>query len=106
MLNHYFKINDKVNLNSSVMYQFGKVANSNIDYQNANSPDPTYYRKMPSFTAHFMRQIMENFREHLPQILKMQPKVKKPFSQSTNRLDCDLSSQSNPILIEWNNYGL
>jgi hypothetical protein len=51
MLNHYFKIND-VNLNSSVMYQFGKVANSNIDYQNANSPDPTYYRKMPSFTAH------------------------------------------------------
>jgi hypothetical protein len=49
MLNHYFKINDKVNLNSSVMYQFGKVANSNIDYQNANSPDPTYYRKMPSF---------------------------------------------------------
>jgi hypothetical protein len=25
------------------------VANSNIDYQNANSPDPTYYRKMPSF---------------------------------------------------------
>jgi hypothetical protein len=60
MLNHYFKINDKVNLNSSVMYQFGKVANSNIDYQNANSPDPTYYRKMPSFTAHFMRQIMES----------------------------------------------
>jgi hypothetical protein len=66
MLNHYFKINDKVNLNSSVMYQFGKVANSNIDYQNANSPDPTYYRKMPSFTAHFMRQIMENFRSIYP----------------------------------------
>ena len=49
MLNHYFKINDKTNLNSSVMYQFGKIANSNIDYQNANSPDPTYYRKMPSY---------------------------------------------------------
>ncbi|MDI5948536.1 carboxypeptidase-like regulatory domain-containing protein [Flavobacterium yafengii] len=49
MLNHYFKINDKTNLNSSVTYQFGKIANSNIDYQNANSPDPTYYRKMPSY---------------------------------------------------------
>ncbi|WP_317128057.1 TonB-dependent receptor [Flavobacterium chryseum] len=49
MLNHYFKINETTNLNSGVMYQFGKVGNSNIDYQNANSPDPVYYRKMPSY---------------------------------------------------------
>jgi hypothetical protein len=44
MLNHYFKINDHSNLNSSVMVQFGKIGNSNLDYQNANSPDPTYFR--------------------------------------------------------------
>ena len=49
MLNHYFKINDRTNLTSAVMYQFGKVGNSNIDYQNADSPDPTYYRKLPSY---------------------------------------------------------
>ncbi|WP_082706669.1 carboxypeptidase-like regulatory domain-containing protein [Flavobacterium sp. TAB 87] len=49
MLNHYFKINEKTQLNSAVAYQFGKIANSNIDYQNANSPDPTYYRKLPSY---------------------------------------------------------
>lgn len=49
MLNHYFKIDDKTNLNSAVMYQFGKVGNSNLDYQNADSPDPVYYRKMPSY---------------------------------------------------------
>ncbi|MRX69585.1 hypothetical protein SAMN06265349_102201 [Flavobacterium resistens] len=49
MLNHYFKIDEKTNLNSGIMYQFGKVGNSNIDYQNANSPDPVYYRKMPSY---------------------------------------------------------
>ncbi|MFH7016342.1 carboxypeptidase-like regulatory domain-containing protein [Flavobacterium sp. FlaQc-47] len=49
MLNHYFKINEKTNLNSSVMYQFGQVGNSTIDYQNANSPDPAYYRKLPSY---------------------------------------------------------
>ncbi|MBL0736090.1 carboxypeptidase-like regulatory domain-containing protein [Flavobacterium sp. GN10] len=49
MLNHYFKIDDKTNLNSAVMYQFGKVGNSNIDYQNADSPDPVYYKKMPSY---------------------------------------------------------
>ncbi|GEL10290.1 Outer membrane receptor proteins, mostly Fe transport [Flavobacterium glycines] len=49
MLNHYFKINDHSNLNSGLMYQFGKIGNSNIDYQNVNSPDPTYFRKMPSY---------------------------------------------------------
>jgi len=49
MLNHYFVINEVSNLNSSLTYQFGKITNSNIDYQNANSPDPTYYRKMPSY---------------------------------------------------------
>jgi hypothetical protein len=49
MLNHFFKINNHSNLNSSLMYQFGKIGNSNLDYQKANSPDPTYYRKLPSY---------------------------------------------------------
>jgi hypothetical protein len=49
MLNHFFTLNDFTTLNSSLTYQFGKITNSNIDYQNANSPDPTYYRKMPSY---------------------------------------------------------
>lgn len=49
MLNHFYTINNFTTLNSSVTYQFGKITNSNIDYQNANSPDPTYYRKMPSY---------------------------------------------------------
>lgn len=49
MLNHFFKINPHSNLNSSAMVQLGKIGNSNIDYQNANSPDPTYYRKLPSY---------------------------------------------------------
>lgn len=49
MLNHYFKINEKANLNSGMMYQFGKTGNSNIDYQNTPSPDPVYYRKLPSY---------------------------------------------------------
>jgi len=31
------------------MYQFGEVGNSNIDYQKVNSPDPVYYRKLPSY---------------------------------------------------------
>ncbi len=49
MLNHFFTINNHTTLNSSLTYQFGKITNSNIDYQNGSSPDPTYYRKMPSY---------------------------------------------------------
>lgn len=49
LLNHYFKINNKTHLHSGVLYQWGNISNSNIDFQNANNPDPTYYRKMPSY---------------------------------------------------------
>lgn len=49
MLNHFFRIDDKTTLNSSIAYQFGKVSNGNIDYQNVSSPDPTHYRKLPSY---------------------------------------------------------
>ena len=49
MLNDYFKINARNQLNFSALYQFGKIGNSTIDYQYANSPDPSYYRKMPSY---------------------------------------------------------
>ncbi|OCB77249.1 carboxypeptidase-like regulatory domain-containing protein [Flavobacterium crassostreae] len=49
MLQHLFKINAHTNLNSSIMYQSGKIGNSKIDYQNGNSPDPTYFRKLPSY---------------------------------------------------------
>lgn len=53
MLHHFFKIKDHTNLNSGLMYQWGKIGNSNLDYQHANSPDPTYYRKMPSYYSSF-----------------------------------------------------
>lgn len=49
MLNHFYTLNDYTTLNSSLTFQFGKTSNSAIDYQKGNSPDPTYYRKMPSY---------------------------------------------------------
>ncbi|MSP84852.1 MAG: TonB-dependent receptor [Flavobacteriaceae bacterium] len=49
MLSHYWKINDKNKLNTNVTYQFGAIGNSRIDFQGANSPDPTYYRNLPSY---------------------------------------------------------
>lgn len=49
MLGHYWKINNKNKLNTNVTYQFGSVGNSRLDFQNANNPDPTYYKNLPSY---------------------------------------------------------
>jgi len=49
MLSHYWKMSPKTNLNTNVSYQFGKISNSRIDFQNARNPDPTYYRNLPSY---------------------------------------------------------
>jgi hypothetical protein len=49
MLNHFWKISDKTNLNTSVTHQLGEIGNSRIDNQGAASPDPTYYGNLPSY---------------------------------------------------------
>ncbi len=49
MLTDYWKITPKTNLMTSVAYQFGKIGNSRLTYQNASNPDPTYYKNMPSY---------------------------------------------------------
>lgn len=49
MLSHYWNINEKNTLNTNVAYQFGKIGNSRIDYQDIDNPDPTYYRNLPSY---------------------------------------------------------
>ena len=48
MLNHYWTLSDKTTLNTNVAYQFGHISNSRIDF-NGSNPDPTYYRKLPSY---------------------------------------------------------
>ncbi len=49
MLSHFWKINDKTRLHTNVAYQTGYIANSRLDFQNAENPDPTYYRNLPSY---------------------------------------------------------
>ncbi len=69
MLNHYWRLSDKYQLNSNLAYQFGKIANTRIDYGGTRlviqaegqesfvggggNPDPTYFHKLPSY---FLRQ--------------------------------------------------
>ncbi len=49
MLNHYWNIGDKVNLNTNVSYQFGKLSRSRIDFNGGANPGPVYFRNLPSF---------------------------------------------------------
>lgn len=49
MLTHYWKMSDKTNLNTTLSYQSGHIGNSRIDFPDADNPDPTYYRKLPSY---------------------------------------------------------
>lgn len=49
MLNHNWNINSNTRLNTNVGYQFGKLGNSRLGFDNTNNPDPTYYQYLPSY---------------------------------------------------------
>lgn len=49
MLNHYWDITNKTRLNTNLSYQFGKVGNSRLGYDDVRNPDPAYYQDLPSY---------------------------------------------------------
>lgn len=60
MLNHYWNLSTKTNLNTNVAYQFGKLSNSRLDNNGTDlvngfpegggaNPSPSYYQKLPSY---------------------------------------------------------
>lgn len=48
-LAHYWKIGKVSNLNTTLSYQQGSDARSRLDWFHASDPNPTYYRKLPSY---------------------------------------------------------
>ena len=49
IVNHYWTINDKTRLNSSVSYTFGTNEWSSLNWYNAPDPRPDYYKYLPSY---------------------------------------------------------
>lgn len=49
MLNHYFDINDKTQLMSSIYYTFGRSGNTRLNWHHAADPRPEYWKNLPSF---------------------------------------------------------
>lgn len=48
VLTHYWDINTKTTLTSSVFYSFGKGSSTRLDWYNVADPRPDYYRNLPS----------------------------------------------------------
>jgi len=49
ILNHLWDINDKMKLNSSVSYTFGRNGNTALSWADAKDPRPNYYRNLPYY---------------------------------------------------------
>ncbi|MFL9844080.1 carboxypeptidase-like regulatory domain-containing protein [Flavobacterium rhizosphaerae] len=91
MLSHFWKIYDNSSLTTNVAYQFGKIGNSRIDYQNAKNPDPTYYRNLPSYFTSMYDNDLGFIGDQEPQLTNA---AQAPFL--TNRqLDWDAMYRAN-----------
>jgi hypothetical protein len=51
MLTHEARISDRTQIITGTDFEFGKNRTSLIDYYNSASPDPEYYRNLPSFIS-------------------------------------------------------
>ncbi|MCB0804366.1 MAG: TonB-dependent receptor [Bacteroidales bacterium] len=48
MLSHYWKMDDKSQLTSTLYYTFGRGGSTALDWYTGNDPRPDYYKNMPS----------------------------------------------------------
>ncbi len=53
MLTHYWKMDEKSHLNSTIYYTFGRGGSTALDWYDAGDPRPDYYRNLPSYDADF-----------------------------------------------------
>ncbi len=69
MLNHFWKLSDKIKLNNNIAYQFGSTGSTRIDFGGTrlvtqsdgqqsfigggSNPDPSYYQRLPSYFLRF-----------------------------------------------------
>ena len=49
MLNHYWTMDDNMQLNTSASYMFGRGGGTALNWYNGNDPRPDYYRNLPSY---------------------------------------------------------
>ncbi|MFT7351439.1 MAG: hypothetical protein ACI9XR_001185 [Flavobacterium sp.] len=81
MLNHFWRISDKTNLNTSITHQYGSIGNSRIDFQNVENPDPTYYRNLPSyFTSTYNQDDYTDYQGDSPENVALAQQAQQNFT--------------------------
>ncbi|MEO0059297.1 MAG: hypothetical protein RLZZ312_944 [Bacteroidota bacterium] len=66
MLEHFWKVTSRTKINTTVMYQKGQIGNSRLDFQGVDNPDPTYYRKLPSYFTSLFNETTNAFEGNSP----------------------------------------
>ncbi len=80
MLNHFWKISSKTDLNTGITFQSGKIGNSRLDNQGVDNPDPIYYRNLPSFhTSAYNPDDYTNFIGNSPENIALGIKERDKF---------------------------
>ncbi len=58
-LQHFWKIGKQTHFNTTFSYQKGSDARSRLDWFHASDPNPTYYRKLPSFGTYSAEEFIQ-----------------------------------------------
>ncbi len=61
MLSHYWTIDDKSKLQSSMFYSFGKNGYTMLNWYDANDPNPNYYRYLPSYWLNTNKTLYDEY---------------------------------------------
>ena len=85
MLTDYLKLGKTSNWNNTISYQFGSDSRSRLDWFHAADPNPTYYRKLPSyFYAQALETESENGNEITPNELSLIESVRNSWRTDEN----------------------
>ncbi|MEI6123362.1 MAG: TonB-dependent receptor [Bacteroidota bacterium] len=89
LLSHFFDINDKIKLTTTLGYSFGRTSTTALNWYNAADPRPDYYRYLPSWQTN-----MDTTVTPYPAVVTAMGNAWKN-SESTNQINWDRLYQIN-----------
>lgn len=60
-LQHYWKLNEKMKINTTAYYWFGKGGSTSLEWGEAADPRPDYYRNLPSYYLYQLKNGVEGY---------------------------------------------
>ena len=101
MLEHFWKLTNRTKINTTALYQLGQIGNSRLDFQGVDSPDPTYYRKLPSYFTSLHNRNTNAFEGNLPENIALANGTRDRFVASPH-IDWNLLYNQNKASVAGN----